>query len=256
MVIAYLDDFDKGDKLTFLYGSRREGSGAVAQNDTGLAVFIIRTDTDDNGVFVPVEGIVQRTADKQANKDQLGQVYTPVDADDKPVDSDKWDGLLRLKIDAAQDGQGTVDLDIVRTNAPAAKYDGAETETREVHAGDDKTYLLLTYTATQTIETGKLKFTVPSDWTPPQGTNPGEMGYTDIDSAGGIDSPEFDEVRSATVTIFSLDRGQTIEIHYGWYPESDEEGSGGAMAPTEAGPSTFVIEAQGSDDEDSGLDSC
>ena len=207
MVIAYLDDFDKGDKLTFLYGGRREGSGAVAQNDTGIVPFTIRTDTDDNGVFVPVEGIVQTTANKQANEDQLGQVYTPVDADDKPVGSDKWDGLLRLKIDAAQDGQGTVDLDIVRTKAPAAKYDGAETETRQVHAGDDKTYLLLTYTATQTIENGKLKFTVPSSgdggWSTPQGTNPGEMGYTDIDSSGGaIDSPEFDEVRSATVNYF------------------------------------------------------
>ena len=104
------------------------------------------------------------------------------------------------------------------------------------------------------MKDGKLKFTVPGDWTPPQGTNPSEMGYTDIDSAGGIDSTEFDEVRSATVIIFSLDRGQTIDIHYGWYPESDEEGSGGAMAPTEAGPSTFVIEVQGSDDEDSGLE--
>ena len=98
--------------------------------------------------LIPVEGIVQTPANEQANPDRLGRVYLTVNEDDTTAPN----GLLQLKVHAAQDGHGTVDLDIVRTNAPEQKYDGAETATRQVHAGDDKTHLLITYTATQTIE--------------------------------------------------------------------------------------------------------
>ena len=50
-------------------------------------------------------------------------------------------------------------------------YDG-ETDVDEkmmqVHAGDDSTYLVFTYTPSQTIAEGQLRFTVPGTWTPPQ----------------------------------------------------------------------------------------
>ena len=50
------------------------------------------------------------------------------------------------------------------SNAGEGLYDG-ETDVDEtmlqVHAGDDSTYIVFTYTPTQTIAEGQLKFTVP-----------------------------------------------------------------------------------------------
>ena len=49
----------------------------------------------------------------------------------------------------------------------------ADAITRQVHAGSTGTYLLFTYSPSQTIEDGELRFTVDPDWSPPQDTGAG-----------------------------------------------------------------------------------
>ena len=62
-----------------------------------------------------------------------------------------------------------------------ALYDGdtdVDDKMRQVHAGDDGTYIVFTYTPSETIADGQLRFTVPSTWTPPQEDATGDPGYT------------------------------------------------------------------------------
>ena len=58
-VIANLDEFEEGDRLTFTYGGGtgdRANRGAVAQTALGEVPFIIESDGDGNGDFDPVTG--------------------------------------------------------------------------------------------------------------------------------------------------------------------------------------------------------
>ena len=72
--------------------------------------------------------------------------------------------------------------EIRATERGEALYDGSTTtKTKEVHAGDGGTHIRFTYTPTETIRNGELKFLVPGDWSSPQGSR-GEAGYTRIDS--------------------------------------------------------------------------
>ena len=101
-----------------------------------------------------------------------------------------------------------------------------------VHAGDTGTYLLFTYTPSQTIENGQLKFQTQGAWSDPQ-NSPGTAGYTEIDPTGSADlgNIEFDDSDgSVTVDIDEIDPDGTIEIHYGSYSGSDD--GSGAVAPT------------------------
>ena len=68
--------------------------------------------------------------------------------------------------------------------------------TQEVHAGDDSVYLLFTYTPSETITDGELRFTVPTNWSIPQEDDQGEHGYT-----------YFEEVRNADIGAADIYRG-------------------------------------------------
>ena len=90
-------------------------------------------------------------------------------------------------------------------------------ESMRVHAGDTGTYLKFTYTPSQTIEDGELKFQVQDGWSKPQ-DNQGTPGYTELIPTGSADVSliEFDEDDgSVTLDIESIDSDGTIEIHYG-----------------------------------------
>ena len=70
----------------------------------------------------------------------------------------------------------------------AGLYDGeidVDNKILQVHAGDDSTYLVFTYTPSQTIAEGQLRFTVPSTWTPPQNDATDDPGYTYLEEIGG-----------------------------------------------------------------------
>ena len=59
------------------------------------------------------------------------------------------------------------------------RHDVADDVTEmRVHAADDATYIKIVYTATETIENGALRFTAPAGWSKPQGSDPGEEGFT------------------------------------------------------------------------------
>ena len=95
---------------------------------------------------------------------------------------------------------------------------------RRVHAGDEEIYLVFRYTPVETIDDGALRFTVPSDWSPPQEDSSNVLGYTEISTSGSLGAYDF-ENRSITIPIVSINSGQNLEIHYG-------VGSLGAKAPT------------------------
>ena len=117
-----------------------------------------------------------------------------------------------------------------------------------VHAGDTGTYLLFTYTPTQTIEDGLLKFQTQGEWSDPQ-NSPGTAGYTEIDGTGSADlgDVEFDDSDgSVTVEIDEIDPDGTIEIHYGVYSGSDD-GSGAVAPSAVATSSAFSISVKGGD---------
>ena len=133
-------------------------------------------------------------------------------------------------------------------------YDG-ETDVDEkmmqVHAGDDSTYLVFTYTPSQTIAEGELRFTVPGTWTAPQNEATGEPGYTYLEEIGGaiVSNETYDSTTQSVVADISLTLEDEIKIHYGWY---DTE-NGGAVAPDEVptgGYSQFAIAVKGTVDED------
>ena len=111
------------------------------------------------------------------------------------------------------------------------------------------TYLMFTYTPSETIQDGQLKFAAPGEWTDPQ-NNPGTAGYTFIDDTGtsDIDHIEFDEDDgSVTVDIGYIDpdgkqlRSTTARM------KATDDGSG-AHAPSSATMSSaFTIQIKGSD---------
>ena len=116
-----------------------------------------------------------------------------------------------------------------------------------VHAADDATYIKVVYTATQTIENGALKFTAPAGWSKPQGSDPGEVGFTSVQGGRRRLDPE-SYADGATdlsleVPITRINAGDTIEIHYG-----ETAGSGGgAVAPAASGKYRFTIDVKGGD---------
>ena len=63
-----------------------------------------------------------------------------------------------------------------------------------IHAGDMGTYLKFTYTPSQTIQSGQLKFQTHGEWSDPF-NSPGTPGYTEFHETGRQTSVniEFDE---------------------------------------------------------------
>ena len=99
--------------------------------------------------------------------------------------------VLFVAVTGADDGSGTAEVEIVATAKGAGMYpddqdsdgDGNRTEVLDdlmrIHAGDMGTYLKFTYTPTQTIESGQLKFQTHGEWSDPF-NSPGTPGYTEF----------------------------------------------------------------------------
>ena len=171
-ITAYLDEFEEGDKLTFTYGGGtgdRENRGAEAQTALGEVFFTIETDTGGDDNFAAVTGD-QPPVSK--SRRVAGRLYNDEDA-----------GQLMVEVVGATDGTGTATREIRDTERGEALYDGSTTKTKEVHAGDGGTHIRFTYTPTETIRNGELKFLVPADWSPPQSRR-GQPGYTRIEGQG------------------------------------------------------------------------
>ncbi len=181
----------------------------------------------------------------------LGKVYVPrfaeggtvpetgATADAAAVTADT--GILRLRVVPGAGGTGEAELvEIVRTDSGLQTYlneDGEEISDRQVHAGDEEIYLVFRYTPVETLEDGALRFTVPSDWSPPQEESSNVLGYTEISSSASLGAYDFGN-RSITIPIVSIDSGQNVEIHYG-------VGSLGAKAPTAKKTSQFLFAVKG-----------
>ena len=251
IVIAYLETFPAKSTIRFTYGAGtvRSQNGAAAQADIGLAEFTIKTDGDGDGDFDNVRGTERTAAEIDKTPEPLGAVYREAM------------GVLRVDVTGADDGSGSAEVAIVDTEQGAGMYpdtddsdgDGDKTEVLDdlirIHAGDKDTYLMFTYTPSQTIEDGQLQFTVHGDWSDPQDA-PGVDGYTYFRTSGTnthIGPASFDETsQSATVDIFYVDTSGSIEIHYGAF---DIKGDGsGAHVPIAASTnSPFTIAVKGGD---------
>ena len=232
-VVANLKTFGKGNKVTLTYGGGRGGRddrGATAQEDIGEATFMVESMGGADGDFVDIRG------------DDAADAANP----------------LAIEIKGAESGSGEGIVEIVKSKSGEGLYDG-ETDTDEqmmqVHAGDDSTYLKFTYTPSQTIAEGQLRFTVPGTWTEPQRDATDRPGYTYLHSdSGTVSSETYDETTQSVVADISLTLDDDIEIHYGWY----ETETGGAEAPDEVptgGYSQFAISVKGNldDDDDEGF---
>ena len=223
-VEADLTTFGEGDKVTFTYGggTAPDSNGAAARAEIGNATFVIESyggDSGDNSSFKDI-----RTDDE-------------ADTDDPLV----------IAVEGAASGSGDGEFEIMSTSAEEGLYDG-ETDVDEkmlqVHAGDDSTYIVFTYTATETIEEGRLRFIVPRTWSAPQDDSTGEPGYTYLDGVGTtvISNEDYSLAQSVEADI-TLNLGDSIEIHYG-------AEDGGAEVPAEVpigGYDLFSIEIEGTD---------
>ena len=208
-VQANLTTLGAGDNVSFTYGGGRGASkGAVAQADLGDAVFLVESRGSSGGTF---EAIV----------DNMDKAISPV-----------------VEVKSAKSGSGQVAVAITNNKSGEVVYDGVAE--RRIFAGDDKTYLVLTYTAEQTIAEGELKLIVPSGWTAPQQDDTNRPGYTYLEEGNALVSDEEYHGQSVTATI-EMDRGDVIKIHYGWYATEN----GGAHAPQAAGTSVFRVEFDG-----------
>ena len=135
-------------------------------------------------------------------------------------------GQLRVEVEAAADGTGTVEVD-----------------PEMVRAAANDVKLTFTYTSTQTIRDGELRFNVPSGWSKPQVSEAGAEGYTVVsgNGLGTAEAPEAASKRYITVPIVSITKGDPITIAYG---DADD---GKAKAPTAVGESIFGFAVRGTE---------
>ena len=192
-VVAKINKLARGQSFDFVYGGGNlpSSNGIDVQSaiGDGTATFMVLSDGDGDEVFAPVTSLFEQTArQKLVNPKQAGKIIKGSV------------GVLKIQIDSAQDGTGSV----------AFKGDTIPV----VRAAADNVQLVFIYTPTQTIESGELKFTVPGDWSPPQVGSTGEKGYTEVMGTGGLGSVSTTG-SSLTVPIFILDKDQTITITYG-----------------------------------------
>ena len=230
-VVANLKTFGKSNKVIFTYGGgsgARESRGATAQADIGEATFMIEAQGSADGDYVDIRD------------DDI--------ADDTDPDP------LTVEVKGAESGSGEGVVEIMASKSGAGLYDGetdVDNTMMQVHAGDDSTYLVFTYTPSQTIAEGQLRFTVPSTWTPPQRDDTGEPGYTYLEEIGGaiVSNETYDTTTQSVTADISLTLDDQIKIHYGWHDTED----GGAVAPDAVpvgGYSQFAISVKGTLDDD------
>lgn len=218
--IATISKLAKGGSFRFIYGGGTAGTGNGVDVDTnpGTAKFMIKSDGDGDGVFVSIKSELKHEGrEKIRNPDKLGKIFNDAA------------GELQVKVTSAADGQGVVK--VVDAN-------GDEVTAPSVRAAADDVILRFTFTPTQTITDGALKFTVPASWSKPQVEETGMPGYTEVDGPG-IGTVTDDDKFSVTVPIFNLDKNQMITITYG------ATATGRAMASTAVGDSAFMFETKG-----------
>ena len=221
--VAKITKLGAGQSFTFVYGGGTAGTsnGAQVQDDLGIATFIVESDGDGDGIFAAISSEKKQTAvQKQTNPDQLGAIF-------EKIGKQSGAGELRVEVKAAADGTGTVEVD-----------------PKMVRAAANDVKLTFTYTSTQTIRDGELRFNVPSGWSKPQVSEAGEEGYTVVsgNGLGTAEAPEAASKRYITVPIVSITKGDEITIAYG---DADD---GKAKAPTAAGESVFGFAVQGTED--------
>ena len=232
IVVARLETFAPNAKLRFTYGN------AEVQSDIGHAEFRIQSNGGGDSSFALVRGTERTAAEQEETPEPFGAVYR--DDPDGP-------GILRVEVTGADDGSGSAEVTIEDTQQGEAEYPD-NVEERRIHAGDTGTYLLFTYTPTETIENGQLKFQTNGEWSNPSNSS-GTPGYTEIDGTGAanLGDRDFDENdNSVTVDIDEIEPDDTIEIHYGVYSGTDD--GSGAHAPTSTATSSpFTISIKGGD---------
>ena len=209
---ATIRTLGKGGSFRFVLGggTSSANNGVEVQDNIGIAKFKITSDGDGDGVFDLVESDLKYEGnEKTRNPKKLGKIYAGAP------------GILQIEVGGALDGTGTATVD------PA-----------EVRAAANDVQLVFTYTPTQTIADGALRFTVPSSWSKPQVDELGSPGYTEVEG-GSFDTPTDDDRLSVTVPIYSLDKTQSIRIIYGATNE------GRAVASATTGTDTFKIEIKG-----------
>ncbi len=212
--IATIDTLAKGGSFRFIYGGGTGSDvGAEVQDNVGTAQFVIKSDGDGDGVFAALTSDLEHTGREQIrNPDKTQKIYKDAD------------GVLQVKVTSALDGTGTVTLD-----------------TSSVRAASDDVVLVFTYTPSQTIEDGELKFTVPSSWSQPQVEEVSLPGYTEVEGVG-LGSVTDDDKFSVTVPIFSLDKANEITITYG------ATDAGRAVASATTGVDAFRFAVRGGED--------
>ena len=235
LISAQIDSLGPKGTITFMIND------AEASPDLGISEFIIESAGSRSGDLISLVGESKEPDDGNL---VTGKIHWVENGTNDVFDAtDERNGILRIKIDGAADGTGTAEVE-VRGSDHSGKYDGSSTATREVHAGSTGSYLLFTYSPTQTIIDGELRFTVPSDWSAPQGEEQGEEGYTYLDEVGNADiGPAVFNGRTITAEIIEVTKQDAIQIHYGWHGA----GEGNAVAPKVAKSSAFGIQIKGSD---------
>ena len=213
MVEVYLKTFGKGSKVTFTYGGgtgTRDKRGATAQSDIREAIFMLESKGNSADDFAEI-------TDEASVKE------------------------LNILVKGAESGSGSAEVVIQNSKSGKALYDGEtdiDNEKLQVHAGDDSTYLVFTYTPSQTIADGRLRFVVPGSWTEPQDEATGDPGYTWFEELGSAQVGTLDFSNRIVTADISLTLDDQIKIHYGVV---DSE-NGGAVASKRAGASHFVVE--------------
>ena len=201
--------------FTFVYGGGNGGeqNGVDAQNHLGPATFTIKSDGGGDMVYADItsETKYDGTAAAQVllqeeNPHRTGQLFM------------NYAGQLRVLVGGAVGGSGTAVVDKAAVNAA------------------DPVTLKFTYTATQTIQNGNLKFTVPSGWSMPQTDDPSMAGYTEA-TGSGIGAAADDDAMSVVVPITFISSGDTIVITYGL--------GDNAAATTVGKNQTFTIQIEG-----------
>ena len=222
--VAKITKLAAGQSFTFVYGGGSAGSanGVEVQDNIGVATFVIESDSGSeidgkpDGVFARVTSEKEQTDTEMiVNPNLLGTVFMGAEND----------GNLRVQVEAAADGTGVVVSDPIMVRAAASDV-----------------RILFTYTSTQTIQDGELRFTVPSGWSAPQVSDAGTAGYTVVGGSGlgTADAPA--GRRYITVPIVSITKGDPITIAYG---DADD---GKAVAPTAVGASVFTVAVRGTSD--------
>ena len=207
--VAEIKKLEKDGIFKFVYGggSHPANNGVDVPSRTGVYAFTIRSDGDGNGVFADITSKKELEGDDTVlNPDKLGTIF------------DGAAGVLNISVAtaAAEDGAGSV------TVAPATP----------VRAGNLEE-LTFTYTSTQTIQDGELRFTVPGAWKAPQLSDAGAEGYTTVDGDGLGTAEVPANKRYVKVPIISIVKDDPITIKYGASPE------GKVMVPAAVGESVF-----------------